>query len=128
MAWGWYLYQNIYEYFQNGRDDVFALATLGPIDREGIAGLQGTPNMPVFLYQAIDDEMCPIQYVDPVAKKHCENGGNIWYQRNTLGNHNLEGAQRAAAGARFLTDIIEGTRLSGRPETGCKIENGTWDY
>ncbi len=123
-----YLYQDIYEYFQDGRNDVFAPTMMVPLNREGLAGLQGTPNMPVFLYQAVRDEMCPIEYVDPVVQRHCENSGNIWYQRNMLGAHNLEGSNGRQRGLDFLTDVVEGTNITGRPETGCKIEDGTWDY
>ncbi len=121
-----YMYQDIYEYFENGRDDVFAPTMLTPMNNEGLMGLHGTPNMPVFVYQAVSDEMCPIKYVDPLIKKYCSNGANIWMQRNARGNHNLEGTNGRQRGLNFLGDVIEGTRLTGRPEQGCRIEDGIW--
>ena len=121
-----YMYQDIYEYFKNGSDDVFAPTMLLPMNDEGLMGLHGTPHMPVFVYQAVNDEMCPIKYVDPVIEKYCSNGANIWMQRNVRGNHNLEGTNGRQRGLNFLSDVIGGTRLTGRPEEGCRVEDGNW--
>jgi hypothetical protein len=118
-----YLYHNVYEYFKNGREDVFAPIMLLPLIREGNVGLQGTPFMPVFMYQAVHDEMCPIKSIDDAAKQYCGNGANIWFQRNILGGHNAEGTNGRQRGLNFLTDVVEGTNTTGRPEKGCRIEN-----
>ncbi len=109
------MYQDIYEYFLNGPDDVFAPTMLGPMNSEGLLGFHGTPNMPVFVYHSVNDEMCPVKYVDPLIKKYCDNGANIWMHRNARGNHNVEGYNGRQRGLDFLTDVIgEFGRLGGR--------------
>jgi len=125
---GYFAYQNIYDYFENGYDDVFAPTMLGPMKAEGLAGIHGTPNMPVLIYQSVHDEMCPIKFLDTMVKGHCEKGGNIWIQRNAMGNHNYEGVNGRQRALDFLRDVIEGTKTSGRPEKGCRSDDGVWDY
>ena len=119
----YFSYHNVYEYFFNGKSDVYHPTMMIPFELEGIGGIVGTPNMPVLFYQSINDEMCPIEYLDPVVKRHCDNGANIWHQRNALGNHNLEGTNGRQRSLNFLTDVLDGTNISGRPLKGCKIED-----
>ena len=63
--------------------------------------------MPVFVYKAIKDQFCPIEWTDATVQKLCDAGAEIMYDRNEVGNHVTEienGKQRVFG---FLGAIFE---------------------
>jgi len=120
-----FAYQDVYEYLQGGVSDLDNPAFKAVFNNEGVAGLHGTPSAPVFIYQAIGDEMCPSPVVDAVVDKFCADGGNIFYNRNTIGGHNDEGHNGRQRALDFLGDVLDGSHVSNYPKKGCKIETVT---
>ncbi|EME39134.1 hypothetical protein DOTSEDRAFT_75028 [Dothistroma septosporum NZE10] len=116
-----YAGQNITDYFNNG------LATLSDpiprrvINRDGIMGYHGVPQMPVFAYKAIMDEVSPINDTDILVDRYCLIGATIKYDRNTVGSHTTESANGDARAVSFLTSVLGGTYNA----TGCQIQNVT---
>jgi len=76
----------------------------------------------------VQDELCPIESVDKVMKKFCEGGANIYYQRNTFGNHNRQLGNSKGVVLGYLEDIMYGTNKTGYPAHGCRIETVTLQH
>jgi len=115
-------YQNIFEYFIGGKPDVYAPQMTALMEQEGVAGVHGTPNVPVFVHQSLNDEYCPGATMDRLVNKYCKNGANVFYQRNVVGNHNRQLANAQRSVITYLEDVLNGRNKTGYPATGCKIE------
>ena len=115
-----FAYQNIWEYFAHGEADVYRPQMLDVFQREGIAGVHGTPRTAMFYYHAVDDDMCPSDVVDELVTKYCQDGANIVYHRNSIGTHNAEAVNGRQRALDFLGDVLGGTNITGRPERGCR--------
>ncbi|TVY76032.1 Trichothecene C-3 esterase [Lachnellula suecica] len=118
-------YTNVYDYFLNGIDDLNALTMREMFNSNGVMGIHGVPNMPMFIYKAIQDQMSPANETDPIVASFCAQGANILYHRNNIGGHNDElwhGRGRALA---FLAAVLDDTPGFDFPLTGCQILNVT---
>lgn len=67
----YYAYQDIGDYFQNGLLDL-----LGPVARkvmtvDGMMGYHGVPKIHLYVYQAINDEIVPINTTDTLVDRYC---------------------------------------------------------
>lgn len=112
--------QQIIDYFTDGAEIFGNPAVQDPIYRDGLMGYHGVPQMPLFAYKAIQDEISPIADTDELVSKYCNVGASIWYQRNTVGNHEIEQVNSDAAAFEWLA-----AALTGDVQTGCKVENVT---
>jgi len=119
-------YENIYNYFKNGKADLDNPLLTNMYNKDATMGIHGTPNMPVFIYKAIQDQMSPANFTDVLVDNFCKDGANILYHRNNLGGHNSELWQGRARALSFLSDVIDGTNELNMPKKGCKTENVTF--
>lgn len=117
-----YAGQDIYQYFKNGASDILE----GPIrelaDRDGTAGHHGVPELPLFVYQAIQDQVNPAKPVDTLVEKYCSKGASILYERNSVGGHMEEAANGAPSAWAWLTSILAGEPQQNK---GCVVRNVT---
>lgn len=95
------------------------------IDEDGVMGLHGVPQMPVYAYKAIQDGISPVADTDALIAGFCAQGANILYQRNTAGTHGQEEIYGDAAATAFLDAVLTGTYADHYQTTGCTIENVT---
>lgn len=132
-----YAYVDVYSYFIGGEDDI----TGNPIlqyfwDTQGTMGVHGLPDMPMYVYKAIADQLAPVQGTDTLVDKYCtegqaaaarkESGVQILYERNTIGGHVAEEANADAAALGFLSKAINGNLGAGWPGSGgCVVRNVT---
>jgi hypothetical protein len=117
--------ESVYDYFQNGRADLENPILTDMYNKDALMGIHGTPNMPVFIYKAVQDQMSPANATDALVDAFCKDGANILYHRNNMGGHNSELWQGRARALAFLSTVIDGTNELPMPKTGCKIENVT---
>ncbi|CCG83943.1 protein of unknown function [Taphrina deformans PYCC 5710] len=113
--------QNITDYFVDGAADLASTMAVAVINRDGIMGYHGVPQMPVFAYKAIGDELSPVVDTDRLIARYCGIGANIVYNRNTVGMHATEMANGDSRTFRFISDVLNG----GYSHTGCTILNVT---
>lgn len=85
------------------------------LDITGQMGIHGTPEMPIFLYKAIKDQVSVIEDTDAVFNKLCSQGANIEYVRDMLGEHNTEAITTAGDAFLFLIDRFNGVAA----KSGC---------
>ncbi|KAI0402756.1 lipase 1 [Xylaria palmicola] len=123
----YFSYVDIFEYFVGGEADLETPEMFNMFIREGTLGVFGMPNMPLFLYHAVQDDMTPVVDTDELVTKYCDQGANILFHRNSKGGHNDEltnGRQRAFD---FLGDILDGSNVISFPSTGCRTVNLTFE-
>lgn len=116
-----YAGQNIGDYFTDGLG-LFDEPMVKDITlRDGIMGYHGVPQMPIFAYKAIKDEVSPINDTDTLINRYCAvTTSSIHYTRNYIGGHSAEAVNGDPAAMAFLDAVLSGTY---NMSMGCKIEN-----
>ncbi|RMX98433.1 hypothetical protein D0868_10092, partial [Hortaea werneckii] len=87
QAVGLFASQDIWTYFKDGKDVLQAPILRSILNSNGYMGYHGIPQMPIFVYKAIADELTPIADTDKLVQSYCDVGVNIVYKRNTVGGH-----------------------------------------
>ena len=121
QAVNYYANQSIDSYFTNGFGILETSAFLRSLNQDAVMGYHGTPQMPLFVYHAIHDELSPIDGVDALVERYCNVGVNILYQRNVVGGHIAEGDNGDPPFLDWLHNLLEG-RYN---HTGCTTQNVT---
>ncbi|KAH8689600.1 secretory lipase-domain-containing protein [Talaromyces proteolyticus] len=91
-------------------------------------GWHGIPQVPLFVYKAIHDELVYVQYTDAMVDRWCEVGLDVRYERNTVGGHLAEYYNGVDRSRQFLTWVLQGT-TEGEVvpyASGCSIANVTY--
>ncbi|KAJ4396450.1 hypothetical protein N0V93_000669 [Gnomoniopsis smithogilvyi] len=117
-----YAFQDISEYFIGGVADIQGPIPTQAINRDGIMGYHGVPQMPLFAYKAIADEISAINDTDALVEKYCNIGANILYNRNTVGGHSAESTNGRPAALAWLTSVLNGTYAQDYSATGCTTQ------
>lgn len=132
-----YPYVDVYSYFIGGEDDIFSNPLLQHFwDTQGTMGVHGLPDVPMYVYKAIEDLLAPVQDTDVLVDQYCaegqaaaarkEGGVQILYERNTIGGHVAEEINEDAAAVEFLSNAINGKLGAGWPGSGgCVVRNVT---
>jgi hypothetical protein len=117
--------QSIGNYFTTGDSWLNAAALKPAISRNWQMGKYFTPQVPLYIYKAIHDEMSPVADTDAVVQKYCVDGANILYERNTVGLHQDEYTNGNAPAYAWLVSVLEGTYGSLYETVGCTIRDVT---
>lgn len=125
-----FAYQDIGGYFAG--DDGLAGFVNAPAFRDILAangqmGVHGVPQMPVFAYQAIGDEIASIHDTETLVKKYADAGARVLLQRNTVGDHITEPMNGGPRALKFITQTLEGKLREDFPVSGYRIEDVTVD-
>lgn len=130
---------DVFSYFIGGEDDVLSSPLLQYFwDTQGVMGVHGLPDMPMYIYKAVGDQLAPVQHTDALVNKYCaesetaatrnEAGVRILYERNTIGGHVAEEVNADASAVEFLKEALNGRLGTGWPEGdeyGCVVRNVT---
>ncbi|ROW01295.1 hypothetical protein VMCG_05920 [Cytospora schulzeri] len=118
-----YTFQDITQYFVDGLDDITGDEVMTAINGDGIMGLSGgVPQMPVYAYKAVKDEISQVEDTDALVDKYCGMGANILYQRNRIGGHSAEATNGDPAATAWLDAVLTGTYAKSYNTTGCTIQ------
>lgn len=112
-------------------------------------GYHGVPQMPIFAYKAIEDEISVVEDTDALVDKYCNSkaksifslaerkrtvlirecavGANILYQRNTAGAHSQEAVNGRPSALAWLNSVLGGTYADDYPASGCTTKIVTID-
>lgn len=116
-----FAFQNIGDYFVGG-DAIFNSPLVSKImNSDGRMGYHGVPQMPLFVYKAVTDEVSPVADTDDLVNKFCKVGATIQYERNTIGGHSAGAVNGEASAFQFLSQVLGGTYSP--PEQGCSIKD-----
>ncbi len=117
--------QDLSKYFEHGFDDILNNDTDKVVFNDGIMGYHGVPQMPLYIYKAIKDEISPVADTDELVQKYCKMGASIVYKRNTVGAHVDEGSNGAPAAFEWLTEVLKDTNSTQNSTSGCTISTVT---
>jgi hypothetical protein len=115
--------QTVWNYFHDGRDIVYNPLLSHLFHTESTLGSHGIPQTPLFIYKAIHDQTSSIEGTDDFVQRYCRYGANIWYQRNTVGEHLSEIVNGKPRAKHFLQDVLGGVY----EHEDCTVENVTID-
>lgn len=101
--------RDIYAYFKSGAADLRAPILTELYASQTRLGWRGVPRMPIFVYKAIGDQLCPIDQTDATMKRWCESGAEISYERNTVGEHISEIENGKPRAMRWLWSVFDET-------------------
>lgn len=124
-AFATYAFQDIYQYFINGKSDLEARVLQKVFNTDATMGYHGVPQMPMFVYKAIDDEVSFVGDTDVLVERYCAVGANILYQRNTIGVHISEYANGVERSFEFLDSVLGGTYAAKYSTDACTVQNVT---
>ncbi|KUJ18453.1 lipase [Mollisia scopiformis] len=125
-----YQYQDIFNYFVDGPATVQSPLIQDLLNIQAQQGYHGIPQMPVYVYKAIHDELSPVSVADALVERYCGVGVNILYERNTVGSHLDEDYNGDARAFAWLASVLDGTYAQQYSVRGCTIENvtvGVWN-
>lgn len=74
-----YANQDIGEYFVGGIDDFLSPIPARITNIDGIMGYHGVPQMPLFVYKAIADEISVVNDTDALVKEYCNGEFLLWW-------------------------------------------------
>ncbi|KAI1760698.1 secretory lipase-domain-containing protein [Hypoxylon sp. FL1150] len=126
LAFNAYRNQDIFDYFVGGKADIEACQVLRKIEKvEWTLGYHGAPEIPLFVYKAIGDEMTPIADTDAHMEHYKRFGVSVLYERNTAGGHIPEIVNGQDRAMRWLAGVFAGPY--DKVEMGVKIRDVTVD-
>lgn len=108
-----FAFQDVFSYWEGG-EGIMYLPEVQKIMQSITMGSH-TPQIPMFVYQGLKDEVIPYHYVDETINDYCADGATIEYWRNPDTSHTEE----ASVGWNYAIQWLEG-RFQGRNHTtGC---------
>lgn len=115
--------QSIFDYFEGGIAVIESPIIQKVLESNGLMGYHGVPQMPLFVYKTIHDEISGVNETDALVAKYCAVGANILYQRNTVGGHLAEDSNGDASAFEWLSSVLDGTYSMRYSPQGCTIQN-----
>ncbi|PSS05230.1 lipase 1 [Coniella lustricola] len=120
-----YAFQNITDYFVDGMEDLLSPLVRKIAANEIQMGYHGIPQMPIYAYKAIQDEISVVEDTDVLIDRFCAVEANILYERNTIGGHVADLINGKPSALQFLHDIFGRTNTTGFPSSGCVVRDVT---
>lgn len=117
--------EDVWSYFKSGEAVLDGAPLKEVVQDNCYMGYHGVPQMPVFMYHAIHDELEPIANVEALAKKYCGAGASILLERNTVSNHSGEAVKGQARAVAYLKSALAGTLEGDYPVPGCEVRTVT---
>lgn len=126
-AFAAYSNQSIWDtYFINGKDAFLDAPVIQKVlDSNFYMGYHGVPQMPVFMYQAIHDQLALVQHADALRERFCGMHVNILMERNTVGDHLSEYVAGVPRAMEWLSSVLDGSYGEKYNTTGCTVRNVT---
>lgn len=115
--------QDIFQYFIDGESDLQTPILQKVFDNDGYMGYHGVPQMPMFVYKAIADEISVVGDTDKLVDRYCGVGANILYQRNEVGGHLAEYTNGVERVFEWLGSVLDGTYVEKYESVGCTVQN-----
>jgi len=113
--------QDIFQYFIDGESDLQTPILQKVFDNDGYMGYHGVPQMPMFVYKAI--EISIVGDTDKLVDRYCGLGANILNQWNKVGGHLAEYTNGVARAFEWLGSGLDGTYAEKYESMGCTVQN-----
>lgn len=118
-----YANQDLFGYFVGGEADLEGSEILRRIKKvEWTLGYHGAPEIPLYVYKAVGDEMTPIGDTDEHIEHFKRFGVNVLYERNTVGGHVHEIVNGQDRAIEWLAAVFDGSS-SAAEQSACTIRD-----
>ncbi|KAL4929000.1 secretory lipase-domain-containing protein [Aspergillus undulatus] len=107
-----YLGDDVYSYVND--PDLFESEVATELMDANAMG-QRTPEIPILIYKAVNDQISPIEDTDDLYDTYCAGGADVEYVRDLLSEHALLTITGSPDAFLWLTDRLEGVEV----ERGC---------
>ena len=114
-----YAGQNMSDYFTGGLSILYDPIARKVINTDGVMGYHGVPQMPLYVYKAVKDEISPVNDTTALVDKYCTIGVDIEYVKNAVGGHSAEFDNGKDGAVTWLEMALSG-KLN---MTGCAVKN-----
>lgn len=78
-----------------------------------------TPQIPLYIYKSVLDEVSPIADTDDLVENYCANGASVEYIRDLASAHGILSVTGAAKAMSWLVEAMEGNQQG----SGCSTRN-----
>ncbi|PTB41913.1 hypothetical protein M441DRAFT_138247 [Trichoderma asperellum CBS 433.97] len=82
-----------------------------------------SPEIPMFIYKGVQDEISPIGETDELVKKYCAGGSRVTYRRDILANHELDAVLALPAVLPCLNDRLNRVPVSHNCSTSTMVSS-----
>jgi hypothetical protein len=120
-AFAYFAGQDMWEYFEGGRSILDQPVLRDVMDDNYYMGYHGVPQMPLFMYHAINDEVARIERAEELINRYCGVHVDIMFERNTVGTH----IDEMANGRERALDWLSGVLAGSEQARGCTTKNVT---
>jgi len=112
-----FAFQNITAYFDEDiLKDPYVIQLFA---QNNMGVLAPPPSMPIYVYQAINNELSPVKDTDDLVAKYCAAGSNVKYDRDLLSEHISLVNTGGPAAILWLQDRFDGVPMT----PGCTTAN-----
>jgi len=101
-------FQNLYSYFVDGAASLQEPVPSTLMAFAGEMGTFGVPQVPLYIYKAIGDEVSPVRDTDELVAQWCQDGVSITYYRDTIGEHISEAISGSTNAILWILGVLEG--------------------
>ena len=113
--------QDMFDYFSNGIEIMEHPLIRIPLMQKSTMGNHGIPQMQIYIYKSILDEITPIEHTDVLVEKWEQLGVNCLYERNTVGSHLEESENAKERVLEWLEAVLGGSYK----QEGCTVRDVT---
>jgi len=117
-------YQNVVKNFLGGAQNVYGNPIFQSVMRTaGQMGLHGTPKVPLFMAEGLQDQLSPIDNTDRLINEYCADGASIIYYRINNADHGNAAGIGFNLGMSWIQGIMQGTQK----QSGCVTHEVTYN-
>ncbi|KAL4886809.1 secretory lipase-domain-containing protein [Aspergillus karnatakaensis] len=106
-----YLGDDIYSYVSDR--EIFHGEIATQLINENAMG-QRTPEIPILIYKAVNDQVSPVKDTDDLYNTYCANGASVEYVRDLIGEHALMTITGSPDAFMWIVDRLEGVPVAKR--------------
>lgn len=113
-----WLFQDVLAAFKDP-DTLFSLPYVQDLLNEQNLGGRGVPDVPMFIYKGVFDDVSPAKDTDALVDYYCDHGvGSLSYYKDWTANHGAMAVSGAGRALDFLHSVMNGEEQA----RGCKRE------
>jgi hypothetical protein len=114
-------FKDLYSYFDNGQATLSDQVPRSVLAAGGQMGTHGVPEMPLFIYKALADEVSPASDTEELVNLLCSKGATIEYHPDIVGEHITEEVAGSASAFAWISDRLNGVAVNNKGSCITKL-------
>ncbi|CUM65894.1 uncharacterized protein PRCAT00003544001 [Priceomyces carsonii] len=111
-----YAFKNIDDYIKLAWEVINSPAAKPYADAQNILLQNGTTKVPIYLYNAVGDQIIPVNDTNKFYERLCSGGATVEYRESLFGGHITEWALGSGSALEWVKDRLKGVHMT----QGCK--------